>query len=83
MRKAILFAMIITLALFVALPIVTASADDCTPLAASYIGNSNTGKFHYSNCRWVSKMSPGHKVHFDSRQDAVNAGYVPCKVCRP
>jgi len=59
------------------------AGDHLAPTAASYIGNSNTGKFHYSSCRWVSKMYDSHKVYFERRQDAVNAGYVPCKVCNP
>lgn len=52
-------------------------------LGSDYIGNSNTGKFHYADCRWVQKMSENHKVYFESREDAIDAGYVPCKVCRP
>ncbi|WP_071882484.1 Ada metal-binding domain-containing protein [Pelosinus fermentans] len=28
-------------------------------------------------------VSPGHKVFYDSRDEAVDAGYVACKVCRP
>ncbi|MGJ0690276.1 Ada metal-binding domain-containing protein [Veillonella seminalis] len=28
-------------------------------------------------------MSPANHVYFDSRDAAVNSGYVPCKVCRP
>lgn len=51
--------------------------------AASYIGNSNSMKFHYASCTWVGKMNPSNKVPFASREDAINAGYVPCKVCRP
>ncbi len=53
------------------------------PFEATYIGNSNSGIFHYSDCRWVSRMSNNHKVYFDSRDEAINAGYRPCKVCRP
>lgn len=52
-------------------------------LAASYIGNSNTGKFHYANCSSVGKMNPAHKVGFNTRDEAINAGYVPCKRCKP
>ena len=51
--------------------------------SATYVGNSNTHKFHLATCRYVSKMSEDHKVYFNTRQDAINAGYVPCKVCNP
>ena len=51
--------------------------------SASYIGNANTGKFHDPYCSSVSDMSQGNKVFFNSRSDAINQGYVPCKRCNP
>nr|WP_295001818.1 thermonuclease family protein [uncultured Methanobrevibacter sp.] len=51
--------------------------------SASYIGNANSGKFHDPSCSSVSKMSDGNKVFFSSRNDAVNQGYIPCKICNP
>ena len=48
-----------------------------------YVGNSNSHKFHYADCQWAEKISPSHIVNFNSRQDATNACYVPCKVCNP
>ena len=52
-------------------------------LSATYIGNSNSKKFHYSDCRTVAKMNPVNKVTLNSREEAVSQGYVPCKVCKP
>ncbi len=52
-------------------------------LSSSYIGASTTGKFHYLDCRWAEKIRADHRVHFSTREEAINAGYVPCKVCRP
>lgn len=52
-------------------------------LASSYIGNANSGKFHYSDCRWANKISYHNRVYFNSREEAINSGYVPCKVCDP
>lgn len=49
----------------------------------AYTGNSRTAKFHYDGCKWAQKISPANHVYFDSRDAAVNSGYVPCKVCRP
>lgn len=56
-----------------------------TPFQESiaYIGNRNTKKFHRLNCRWVEKIAPGNRVPFGSREEAVQAGYEPCKVCNP
>ena len=52
-------------------------------LAADYVGNANTGKFHYANCYMVDKMNPANKVYLNTREEAINAGYVPCKRCKP
>ena len=51
--------------------------------ASSYVGNAHSHKFHYSDCRYVSQMNESNKVWFDSREEAIGSGYVPCKVCRP
>lgn len=51
--------------------------------SGNYVGNANTGKFHVSGCGSVSKMSEKNKVFFSSRDEAVNQGYVPCKICNP
>ena len=51
--------------------------------SGNYIGNSNTGKFHDSSCQSVSKMSDRNKVSFSSRNQAINQGYIPCKICNP
>lgn len=54
-----------------------------TTAAPSYIGNSNSMKFHLISCRYASSISPANRVNLSSRNDAVNKGYAPCKVCNP
>lgn len=46
-----------------------------------YIGNKRSLKFHLPNC----KVLPAEKnrVHFETRDQAIKEGYVPCKVCNP
>lgn len=56
---------------------------DSSTDSGSYIGNSNTGKFHELSCRWGQKISEHNKVTFNSRNDAISQGYQPCKVCNP
>lgn len=51
--------------------------------SAVYVGNANTMKFHYPGCSSVSKMSPSNRVDLYSREEAMNYGYVPCKICNP
>ena len=52
-------------------------------IADAYTGNSNTGKFHYDDCRWAQKINYNYRVYFDTRDEAIDSGYIPCKVCRP
>ena len=73
--------LLLAITLIASLAAATIGADDA--LASAYIGNSNSGIFHYSGCRYVYRMSEDHKVYFDSRDDAIDEGYRPCKVCRP
>ncbi|MBQ7476025.1 MAG: nuclease [Selenomonadaceae bacterium] len=52
-------------------------------LAANYVGNANTKKFHYPNCSSVREMNPNNRVEINSREEAIAQGYVPCKRCKP
>lgn len=49
-----------------------------------YIGNKNTGKFHYPSCKSVKQMKDKNKAYLTcSRDEAIAMGYVPCKNCNP
>mgnify|MGYP000044835762 CR=1 FL=1 len=49
-----------------------------------YILNMNTHKFHTLSCRSVKQMSNSNKsVYKGTRQDLINQGYDPCKICNP
>lgn len=51
--------------------------------AMTYIGNARTYKFHIQGCRAERRMNEANRIYFSSRQEAINAGMVPCKICRP
>lgn len=59
------------------------TSTDSSSAAGTYIGNSNSHKFHVPTCKSVGKMSEKNKVTFSSRDEAINQGYQPCKVCNP
>lgn len=61
----------------------TASLEPENTAAAPYIGNRNSHKFHYADCSSVDSMKEKNKVELQSREDAVSAGYIPCKRCNP
>jgi len=67
----------------VALAALIASLNGSAQLQAGmgYHGNTNTLKFHEPSCRYYN--CPHCTAVFKTRQDAIDAGYVPCGVCRP
>lgn len=48
-----------------------------------YVGSKKSDKYHYPDCKWAKKIKPENLVTFKSAEEALKAGYVPCKVCRP
>lgn len=48
-----------------------------------YVCNTGTGKFHRITCSSVDNMNEGNKLFVETREDAINAGYKPCKKCNP
>lgn len=51
--------------------------------STQYLGNANTKKFHYPDCPSGQKTKPSNQVWFDSKQEALDAGYEPCGSCQP
>jgi hypothetical protein len=47
----------------------------------AYVGNTNSKKFHDLKCRYADCTNC--KVHFATRQEAVDAGFDPCGTCKP
>lgn len=48
-----------------------------------YVGSKKSDKYHYPTCKWAQKIKPEKLVTFDSTEEAIKAGYTPCKICRP
>lgn len=48
-----------------------------------YWGSVNSNKFHWPSCEWARKIREEHRVVFKTRQEALDKGYTPCKVCKP
>lgn len=68
--------LIILLAIFI-----TASLSSAADY--KYVGSVKSNKYHYSTCRWAKRIKSENMVTFESAKEALGAGYVPCKVCRP
>jgi O-6-methylguanine DNA methyltransferase len=48
-----------------------------------YLAASSTGIFCHATCRDARRIKPENRRRFRSVEDAVEAGFRPCKVCRP
>lgn len=64
-----------------AAPSATAAAQPAPAAQPVYHGNLKSKKFHRPGCRYHA--CPHCQAVFHSREQALAAGYVPCKVCRP
>jgi len=51
--------------------------------AGEYWGSLKSNKYHYPSCEWAQRIKSDNLIVFHSPQEAIVAGYVPCKVCRP
>ena len=52
--------------------------------SATYILNTNTMKFHLPECQSVQDMKEkNRKEFFGTREEALDAGYMPCGRCHP
>jgi len=51
--------------------------------SGEFYGSSHSHKYHYPGCRWARKIKPSNLVIFTSPEQAVKAGYKPCKICAP
>ncbi|MDR2700769.1 MAG: MBL fold metallo-hydrolase [Nitrososphaerota archaeon] len=47
----------------------------------AYIGNKNSKVFHLQSCSFLPQEQ--NRVYFNSRQEAIDAGYTPCNTCKP
>jgi methylphosphotriester-DNA--protein-cysteine methyltransferase len=76
MKKRRVLILIIALVVF-SIVCLSAAAD------YKYVGSSKSDKYHYPSCEWAAKINPDNLVKFKSAKEALDAGYIPCKVCRP
>ena len=52
-------------------------AEDCSR------NSKNSNVYHWPNCSAAQKIKAENLVTFANAQEAVNAGYRPCKICNP
>lgn len=48
-----------------------------------YIANLSTKKFHKPTCRYAINIDESKVKVYENRQDLIDEGYTPCKICKP
>lgn len=49
----------------------------------AYWGNMKTHRFHYPWCKEAKKVNTDNLKFFQGRQDAIDSGLSPCRICKP
>ena len=75
-KKKVLIALIIA-GLFLSSFILIANA------SPNFVGSKKSDVYHYPWCHYVDRINPENLIYFDTPEDAIAAGYRPCKVCKP
>ena len=54
------------------------------PSGVTYVLNNNTMRFHRTDCKGAAEILEHNRAWFyGSREEAIEAGYVPCGMCKP
>ena len=48
-----------------------------------YVASKNSTVFHRPSCKWVERIKEENRIRFTTREEAIEKGYRPCKVCEP
>jgi lipopolysaccharide export system permease protein len=59
------------------------SAQRIPGASTGFVGNIRQERFHRPDCRCLERMAQDNRRMFQTREEALSAGYSPCKVCQP
>jgi hypothetical protein len=48
-----------------------------------YWGNKNSKKLHLTTCQSTAKTKDENKVYYNTKEEFLDRGYTPCKICNP
>ncbi|WP_295029880.1 zinc ribbon domain-containing protein [Methanobrevibacter sp.] len=59
------------------------SDSNTNSVSSEYWASAKAEKFHLPTCEWAQKIKDSNKIVYQSREDAIADGKVPCSVCNP
>jgi len=59
------------------------AAQTATAKTGRYVDSVTREPLHRPSCQWAQRISPENREWFATREEAINAGHRPCKVCNP
>jgi hypothetical protein len=51
--------------------------------SGNYVGSKKSDVYHYPSCHYVDQIKHENLIYFSSPEEAIAAGYRPCKGCKP
>ncbi len=63
--------------LFVLIPLTLHAADH------NYVASKFSIRYHFPTCKRALRIQEQNRVIFNTAEEAVKAGYIPCSVCKP
>lgn len=48
-----------------------------------FVGSIKSNKYHYTACRYVHRIEKRYLRTFNTPEEAIRLGYLPCKICHP
>ncbi len=48
-----------------------------------YVGSRKSNKYHYPTCSAAKQIKAEDLVPFKTAKEALDAGYIPCQICKP
>ncbi len=52
-------------------------------LFAEFWASKTSNRYHKPSCKWAKKIKKNRLIKFETVGDALSAGYIPCKYCKP
>ena len=59
--------------------VLLAWAVGASALASAYLANTDSGKFHYPDCRTIKHQKAGHFIELETRAEAISRGLCPAR----